>query len=385
MPPTQIAVIPGIVIAREKKRYFMSAIETAALTSLIRSRIQEEGPISFRDFMEMALYQPEQGYYTSCSEKLGKKGDYYTSPYLTKLFGWMVALQMEEMWQLMDCPAFTIIEYGAGTGLLCRDILSRLQQNQRMYEQLDYVIVEKNAGVRQRLPEKARWVESAADLSPITGCVLSNELLDNFSVHQVVMEDELMEVCVDYQEGFIEVMRPASPLLKDYLTQLNVALPKGYRAEIDLEAAEWIQTVGAILEKGFVLTIDYGYPSSGLYSRKDGTLVCYHQHKVNYDPYQHIGEQDITHHVNFSALDWWGRKAGLVCCGYTNQGWFLQGMGLTRCLQEMERDHQLSAGEGLWQMRTLLLEMGHRFKVLIQRKGVEKVFLSGLQFPQVLE
>lgn len=362
------------------------------LTQIIAGRIKEEGPVSFHDFMEMALYYPGVGYYTSSREKLGAGGDFYTSPYLTSLFGAMVAGQLEEMWQLMGCEPFTIVEYGAGTGLLAADILHRLSGNSRMYDKLQYVIIEKSESMQEKkrmlLPDKVRWVGSIAEIGPVTGCVLSNELVDNFSVHQVVMEGDLMEVFVDYEEGkFRELFRPASDELKDYLIELRVNLAAGTRTEINLEATEWIKEISSALKKGFVLTIDYGGPSGLLYSKKQGTLVCYHGHHMNHSPYDFIGEQDITSDVNFSALDHYGRASGLECCGYTTQTHFLQGLGLAHYLQQIEakggaETDAAKRQQRLWQLRTLLLEMGRKFKVLIQRKGVERMFLSGMQFAE---
>lgn len=363
------------------------------LSEIIIDKIQKQGPLSFRDFMEMALYYPGQGYYTSQREKIGQTGDFYTSPYLTALFGEMLAGQLEEMWQALGCQPFTIVEYGAGSGLLCRDILHRLSGNRAMYDHLTYYIIEKSEFMRDKerkvLPDKVRWIDSISEIPLVVGCVLSNELVDNFSVHQVVMMDELMEIFVGYDGGFSEVFRPASKELKDYLRQLQVRLEKGYRTEINLEATEWIREISAAMKKGFVMTIDYGYSSSVLYGKKEGTLVCYHGHRINDSPYDFIGEQDITSHVNFSALDHWGRKNGLECCGYTTQTHFLQGLGITHHLQQIEAaglqemDPALRQ-QRLWQLRTLLLEMGRRFKVLIQRKGVGRSALSGLQFSQSL-
>jgi SAM-dependent MidA family methyltransferase len=229
-----------------------------------------------------------------------------------------------------------------------------------------------------------RWESSLEAIPPVTGCILSNELVDNFAVHQVVMEEELMEVFVTYDGGFTEVFRPAAPELKDYLQQLAITLPKGSRMEINLEATGWIGKVSAALKKGFAITIDYGNSSPSLYSNNTSTLACFHKHSVSTCPYDRIGEQDITSHVNFSALDHWGRQAGLECCGFTTQGRFLQGLGLTRRLQQLEMAG-LTDGirrEAHRQLYTLLVEMGIKFKVLIQRKGLGRVFLSGLQFSQ---
>ena len=352
------------------------------LSEIIINKIQNEGPVSFRDFMEMALYHPEQGYYTSEGEKIGPGGDFYTSPYCTSLFGQMIARQIEEMWNAMDQQPFTIVEYGAGTGILCRDILDELQQrNKTMYEKLKYAIIEKSAAMREKerkiVSEKVCWHDDIRDIAPFVGCILSNELVDNFSVHQVVMKDELMEVFVGYDNGFVELLQPASDKLKDYLTQLGVVLPRGFRTEINLEAAQWIGEMAAGLTKGYVLTIDYGYSSANLYneSRSQGSIVCYHKHQVNYCPYDHIGRQDITTHVNFSALCHWGSKNGLELSGFTNQSYFLLGLGLGA-----RAEKENSPGDNGRFLQNFLCDMGSKLKVLIQHKGIAPQALSGLKF-----
>lgn len=367
------------------------------LPEIIIDTIRRQGPLSFKDFMEMALYYPGEGYYASGGDRVGQGGDFYTSPYLTQLFGEMIAGQLEEMWACLDYQAFTVVEYGAGTGLLCRDVLNRLRDNPTLFGKLRYVIIEKSPGMRKKerellaaegLLDKVRWESSIHALGPVTGCVLSNELVDNFAVHQVVMQDELMEVFVGYEDGFVEVLRPAGDALKEYLAELQVTLPRGFRTEINLEATEWMLEVSCALKKGFVITIDYGNSSSGLYSQSAGagTLACYHRHRVSHSPYEWIGEQDITSHVNFSALELWGRRGGLDYCGFTSQSRFLQGLGLTRRLQQLEAADRQGRLPGIsfQQLYTLLVDMGSKFKVLIQRKGVGRKFLSGLQFSQHL-
>lgn len=355
---------------------------------LIIDRIRTRGPLSFHDFMEMALYHPGQGYYAAPRDAIGEAGDFYTSPYLSDIFGEIIAGQLEEMWVALDRRPFTIVECGAGTGILCRDILHRLKANPELFDHLQYIIIEKSEGMRQKeqtllsaegfLP-KLCWASSLREGPHIHGCILSNELLDNFPVHLVVMDErrQLMEVFVTYDNGFREVLQPAPPPLKNYLHELHITLPKGFRAEINFEAIEWIRDAAAALASGFVLTIDYGHCAADLYSRKSGTLACYHRHHVAWCPYEHIGEQDITTHVNFSALDHWGRRYGLEYCGYTSQTRFLQGLGLTARLRRKGPDAATP------QLRKLI-EISEQFKVLIQRKGLPHVFLSGLQFSQSL-
>jgi SAM-dependent MidA family methyltransferase len=271
-------------------------------------------------FMEMSLYYPALGYYTSAPDKIGKHGDYYTSPYLTNVFGNVIAKQLEEMWWLTGRKDFTIVEYGAGMGSLCNDILRQLKHNKEFYERLAYCIIEKSEAMRQKekkiidqgfINEKIMWYDSIEEISSFTGCVLANEVLDNFSVHKVIMkENELKEIFVDYDNGFIEVLKPAPYDLKEYFTTLGIELPNDFCAEVNLEAIDWIKKISSSLEKGFVLTIDYGYPSSELYQsyHRLGTIVCYNKHTVNDLPYNNIGQQDITAHVNFSALKFLGSK-----------------------------------------------------------------------------
>ncbi|MGZ8523933.1 MAG: class I SAM-dependent methyltransferase [Chitinophagaceae bacterium] len=369
----------------------MEAI-SSSLTEIIIQKIRRHGPISFRDFMEMSLYYPGLGYYTSANDKIGKDGDFYTSVWLTAVFGEMVAKQLEEMWTILGKEDFTIVEYGGGNGSLCRDILRQLQHNPELYAKLHYCIIEKKGRTPEHeklvIPGKLSWHESIQEIPPMTGCILSNELLDNFAINQVMMKDELMEVWVDYKDGFVELLHPASRELKNYLEQLQVNLPKGFRTEISLQAVDWIKDIAGVLQKGFVLTIDYGSPSPDLYNpcRSAGTLVCYHKHTKNYCPYINIGNQDITAHVNFSALYHWGLKNGLQYSGFTNQASFLLGLGLTEHLNKQEQNSKTDPGDKTKKavmLHTFLADMGRKFKVLIQNKGIQKPRLSGLQFSQL--
>jgi len=269
--------------------------------------------------------------------------------------------------------------------MICNDILTELCKNSELFDQLKYCVIEKGSSFKKRkagsINDKVNCYDNIREILPFDGCVLSNELIDNLPVHQVVMKNELMEVFVGYENGFVEILKPASPELKNYFTELDVVLPEGFRTEINLEAINWIQDIAAVLQKGFVLTIDYGYSSSNLYqeSRNCGTLVCYHKHQVNNNYYQSIGSQDITAHVNFSALKHWGLKNELQYCGFTNQAYFLLGLGLS-----MQARLQNIEGDASRFLQTFLLDMGSKLKVLILQKGVTESKLSGLNFSQQL-
>ena len=363
------------------------------LTSIIIDRILQEGPISFHDFMELALYHPELGYYTSGKARIGKDGDFITSPHLSAVIGMALGRQLEEMWRRSGERDFTVVEYGAGEGYLCHDILDHLTQNTRHPERLRYCIIEKSAAMRSRqkahLPAQVEWYDDIRELPPFCGCVLSNELLDNFAVHRVVMEDRLQEVFIDHREGFTEVLRPADASLVGYFRELGVVLPAGYQTEVNLEAIDWMASVGERLKKGYVITIDYGCLSEELYHnrRRRGTLLCYQRQTINEDYYTHIGQQDITAHVNFSALLHWGQQYGLACSGLITQAAFLLAMGFKECLRRTLQtgESQLKAAyREAMLTRTLLLDMGLRFKVLIQHKGMAGKKIKGLTLDRFL-
>lgn len=358
------------------------------LPEIIIDRIKKEGPISFHDYMEIALYYPGLGYYTKDSAQFGKGGDYYTSPVLSGIYGNMLGKQIEEMWQVLEKKDFTIVEYGAGAGNLCADILQYLKNNQEIYEKLEYVIIEKGDFLASKqksvLKEKVRWLNDISELGTFTGCILSNEVLDNFAVHVVEMQDQLMEVFVDYEIGFKEILLPAGTDLVAYFKDQNITLPNGYRTEVNLQAKSWLKNNAAHLHSGFQITIDYGFRVHEYYKpdRSKGTLACYFQHKVSENFYFQPGQKDITAHVNFTSLAEWGKEFGFKVNGYTNQNYFLRSLSVANYLRELEHGSSEENKALLFQVNKLLYEMGSAFKVLIQQKNVEAGRLMGMQFSQ---
>jgi SAM-dependent MidA family methyltransferase len=359
------------------------------LAERLKDKILATGPISFRDYMDNCLYYPGLGYYDSETEKIGAGGDFITSPVITPLFAQLIARQLEEMWNILGKKDFTVIEYGAGTGVLCRDILNALKKNDELYSKLHYCIIEKSASMRRKekllLTEKVEWHDNLADIPYNISCILANEVLDNFPIHKVEMKEELMEAFVNYENGFVEVLKPASQQIKDYFGNLHIELPANVKAEVNLEALNWIKEISGHLKSGFIITIDYGYLATELlhYSKSQGTLSCFSKHKVNLNPYQFPGEQDITAHVNFSALHHYGLQNGLQTCGYTDQFHFLQGLGLVNLLREQEQQHayeEVSGEKKEFLLSTFFMDMGKKFKVLIQQKGIPRSFLSGMRF-----
>ncbi len=378
--------------------------ENRELRKILSNRIRSEGPITFADFMETVLYHPQEGYYYSSRDKIGARGDYYTSPYLHPIFGHLLARQMRQMWQILDNPSpFHIVEIGAGKGLLCAHILHYCQRNfPELYDELNYLILEQSPFfqegqkiVLQKFFEvgKVQQISPAGllkEVSPIIGCIFSNELIDSFPVHLVCQEEgELQEIFVAYEgQNFVEILaKPSTPLLMDYLHNYASPLMKGQRAEVNLKALNWLGEMVSLLQRGFLITIDYGYEAEELYhpTRREGTLLCYYRHTTSTNPYTRLGYQDITAHVNFSALIKKGETLGLQKNGLIEQYKFLAALGLLRDLENLEINrYQFSAVDFLKQklaMKSFLVPggMGTVFKVLIQSKEVGEARLLGFQ------
>jgi len=367
------------------------------LEKKICERIRRDGPLTFETFMEIALYDPEYGYYASDKPRIGKEGDFYTSSCLHPVFGTVVAKQMMEMWTVMDKPeTFTILEMGAGEGYMCKDILECLEGPEAvsmnaqseglttMHEfsrHVQYVIVEKNPWQVQRQKENVRdhmrkvsWCSDIHDAGIVTGCIFSNELLDAFPVHLVRMEDTLKEIFVDHDGNtFHETSLPVSTgALAQYFADAGVTLTPGHTTEVNLRMKNWLSDIDDVLKKGFVFTIDYGHPAEEYYcdDRDRGTLMCYHRHQLSEDLFAYIGEQDITAHVDFSSLRRWGAEMGFHPVGYCSQGTFLLANGIDReiaRLAETSPDYLFE----LARIKKLFMPqgLGESHKVMIQYKG----------------
>lgn len=363
------------------------------LKQKIIEKIQTSGAIPFDEFMEMALYYPERGYYTRDSALIGRKGDFYTSPHLHRIFGAMLGRQIYEMWQIMERPElFYIVEMGAGSGYLAKDMLDYLFSSvscKNFSESIEYVIVEVSPSLKRAQMEllrdfegKVRWVESINQLpeDSIKGCFMSNELIDAFPVKIVVMDSWLHEIYID-TDGIelIEVKRQCSEEIIAYLNEFAIKLPEFYRTEVNLRIKEWLGEVSAVLSEGFVLTVDYGYPAWDYYNedRSRGTLLCYYKHQLNEDPYINIGQQDITAHVNFSALKKWGELSGLKTVGFCPQGIYLVSLGIDEVMKELFGDTH-DAFETA-KIKGLLLPqgMGESHKVMVHYKGERNFSLRG--------
>ena len=303
----------------------------------IRRRIAERGAITFAEFMELALYWPEGGYYSGTYSRTGAEGDYYTSPMVHPAFGGLIAVQLFQMWLLLGEPGrFTVLEYGCGNLQLGRDMLAfstRLPAGFRTA--LDYVGVERHgpAGIfEEELPFKVVSPSEAPE--GITGCVLSNELLDAFPVHQVKVEQGVLrEVYVTLEGPDLseQLGAPSTSALAQRLGDLGITLEEGQVAEINLGLTDWVKDVSNSLHSGYVLTIDYGRQAPELYSpekRMRGTLTTFYRHSQTDAPLQRIGSQDMTSQVDFTSLMEEGRRAGLLPLSFATQGQFLRNLGL---------------------------------------------------------
>ncbi len=301
--------------------------------------------ITFAEYMDAVLYHPQVGYYAASAELIGEGGDFLTSPHLAADFGEMLAVQLHQIWEILNRPQlFNLVEMGAGRGLLAAQILAHAQQQYPdFFQAIDYIIVETSAAMiaAQQLKLKdspVRWCQwHEIPDNAIVGCFLSNELIDAFPVHQVTIADgKLQEIYVtkDVNGNLTErIGELSTDRLRDYWQLDRIDLLKyrdGYRTEVNLAALDWLETVSQKLQRGYIISIDYGYTADRYYNpmRSQGTLQCYYQHSYHHDPYINIGKQDLTAHVDFTALQNYGELLGLQTVGFTQQGMFLMALGL---------------------------------------------------------
>lgn len=382
----------------------------------IRRRIRRNGPITFAEFMELALYLPGEGYYaggTGAAEPFGAAGDYYTSPLAHPAFGALLAVQLYQCWQLLGEPQpFFVMEWGAGNGLLERDIGAAAAQLPGGFgDTLRYVGVDRGTAPGLELggdgPGVARVTAAGLPLRGRRGVILSNELLDAFPVHQGRREaGELREVyiAVDDSGALVERLgEPSTPALAARFAELGVELVEGQTAEVNLQLDSWAAEAAAALDAGFILTIDYGRPAAELYDsrrRLRGTLTTYYRHTQTDAPLRRIGRQDMTAQVDFTAVVNSGRRAGLTPLGLVSQGQLLRNLGFDqfrRRLADLPLSRADLAANRAGLMALVNPEGLGDFKALAQGKGVGQPDLwgfvpspaaaltAGLPFPELTE
>jgi SAM-dependent MidA family methyltransferase len=374
----------------------VSRSEPTPLALLLAERSRSLGPITFAEYMEACLYHPVHGYYTKAEQE--PRRDYFTSVDASPLFGRLLARQFREMWYLLGRPAsFFLVEVGSGTGLLAKQILDfAAEVCPDFYAALHFIAAERSSS-RRALQSEAldahiacgKFVSQEELLDGITcGCIFSNELIDAMPVHRVIREGgHLRENYVGLgKNGLCEETKSlSSSTLSDYFVKQNIHLEEGQQAEVNLAACRWIEGAGKKLKRGFILTIDYGHQAQELYDERHmrGTLLAYERHRATEDFFRAPGEQDLTAHVNFAALDLYGRKRGLVRTGFTSQSKFLLALARHGEFADLQSDEMTEAENTHRRLlfKTLINPegMGETFQVLIQHKGIERPNLAGLQ------
>jgi SAM-dependent MidA family methyltransferase len=369
----------------------MTTVSTSALTEQLRERIQREGPITFREWMKAALYDPVNGYYCRKDRKRwGREGDYRTSPERSSLFGATFARYFANLYLKSQVPSsLTIVEAGAGDGSFAAAVLETLQTSfAPVFAVTNYVIDERSAHAKDLADERLlAFAERVSfrrleDIETDFGIIFSNELLDAFPVHRVKMEaGELREFFVEVSpEGEFAwtLAAPSSQALAGYFASNKVELGEGQIAEVNLEIAEWLQKVARTIKSGYVITVDYGaespelYPADATDQRYFGTLRSFQRHRIIDDVLSNPGEQDLTTTVNWSVVREVGEDLGLKVIEFERQDKFLLAAGLLEQL-EAESKRQQQESEKL-RLSNAALEMilptrmGAHFQVMVQQK-----------------
>ncbi|MFN3337096.1 MAG: class I SAM-dependent methyltransferase [Thermomicrobium sp.] len=370
------------------------------LVQRIREEIERTGPVTFARFMELALYDPDYGYYAT-AVRVGRCGDYLTAPEAHPIFGWVIARQLWELWDLLDRPApFMLIEYGPGTGTLALSLFEYLARTAPDFlERLRYRPVEVSRSAFDALVDRLvdRGFASLLTLEQydaVTGVVLANEVVDALPVHRVCWhKDQLWELFVDWDgERLVEVFGPPSTgELAHWLERLGVQLREGQTTELCLAMVDWVEDVARVLARGYVLVLDYGYPAPERYDPvrfPKGTVRTYFRHSVGDDPLQSPGEQDITAHVDFTMLGLAAQERGFTVLGLTTQAEFLAQAGLGELLVQLQREPGMTAERYLAARAAALhlldpAGMG-RFRVLLLGKRVPEGVLPSGFCPRLL-
>jgi len=361
-----------------------AAEHSRQLLALIRAEAASRGGLlPFDRYMELALYAPGLGYYVAGARKLGPQGDFVTAPELSSLFGGCIAEQCREVLETLG--GGNILEFGAGSGALAAQILSSLADAAALPRR--YLILELSPELRaqqrqllaEQVPEqlpRVRWLDRLP--TRLRGCLLANEVLDAMPVHRfrVGADGRPRELCVKPSRNGLEEVAAESvpPRLAAALRGLRdqgLAVDPGYESEINLRLGPWLQALTERLDQGLILLIDYGYPRTEYYrsDRRRGTLLGYSRHHAHADPYWYPGLQDITAHVDFTAVAEAGTWAGLRLAGYTTQAHFLIGCGLDRLLARTAAGPDaMDAMPGAKQL-ILPSAMGERFQVIGLDRG----------------
>jgi SAM-dependent MidA family methyltransferase len=346
--------------------------------------------ISFARFMELALYHPEWGYYSTEHFHLGEHGDFTTAPEISSLFAQCLARQIQQIHQSLALPS--LLELGAGTGKLAGDLLTELEHLECLPDH--YYIYEISAGLRKkqqdflqtaypRFYSRVTWLATLPE--NFSGTIIANEVLDALPVHCFqIEEDNIREKCVafDHHQFVFKLCEAASPLQEEVSALRDLySLPNGYESEINLHVHDFIAALAHSLKKGIILFADYGYGQREYYHRErsKGTLTCFYRHQKHDNPLVMPALQDITAHVDFTRVIDKAVDNGLSLLGYTSQAAFLLACGLTELVTAAEKN--LTQAEELKlhhavKLLTLPTEMGERIKFMALGKGAELPLLG---------
>ena len=340
-----------------------------ALLSLVQAEIAASGPLTFARFMELALYHPDLGYYASGRRGPGRAGDFLTAPEAHPIFGWAVARQLEEVWERLGRPdPFTVREYGAGSGALAAALVDGLRRAASpLRAALRYRIVEHGADRERQARERLAAIDAADvlepdDGSPIIGAVVANEVLDALPVHRLegLADGEVAELYVDVdQDGSLRSAAgmPSTPALAERLADEGIRLAPGQRTEVCLALDAWIAKAARGLERGLLLLVDYGHPAAALYEPSRGSLLrAYVSHRVHDDPFVSVGRQDLTAHVDLTAVERAAARERLEHLGTTTQAAFLAGLGIGELLVALQ-DGPESTLQGYLEARAAVVRM----------------------------
>jgi SAM-dependent MidA family methyltransferase len=362
-----------------------AAESSERLASLIAAEIEQAGGwIPFARYMALTLYAPGLGYYSGGARKFGAAGDFVTAPDLSPLFAEALAAQLEP---ILSASAPRILEAGAGSGTLALGLLRALERRGALPERYEILEVSGELRARQQetlaaephLADRVAWLDTLPET--FSGAVVANELLDALPVNVVAWrEDGLFERGVALANGvFIWQERPAAGALLAVAQGLTFVSPP-YVSEINLAARAWVAEWGRILKKGALLLIDYGFPQREYFhpQRAEGTLMCHYRHHAHGDPFWLPGLNDITAHVDFTAIAEAGHDAGLDVLGYTSQAQFLLNCGLAQLLEARQEDGAAAYAALASGAQKLIspAEMGELFKVLVLGRGVDAPLLG---------
>ncbi|HEV2114439.1 MAG TPA: SAM-dependent methyltransferase [Terriglobales bacterium] len=371
-----------------------------SLRQKIEEEIRRHGPIPFSRYMEMCLYDPERGYYAAHAEQFGKAGDFYTSSDVHAVFGRLLARQFEEMWRALGSPAaLPVVELGPGRGLFAQDVMDWSEKKfPEFFHGLHYALVEASPALRQRLAEtlgkriaegRAKIFSSLEELPNKLSAptiIFANEFFDALPVEVLSHRGELRAGCE--QGRFVESFVPSSAAALEYLDRYSVHPEAGERVEAALSAQDYMESIAQKLGRGFVIIIDYGYTrEEQLAGRHRGTVTAFRRHTISASPYEAPGEQDITAHVNFTALQSVAEKQGLEPLALLTQAQFLMGIGEANQFADAFEGTRLPQEQTkvALQLKHLVTPaaMGENFQVLVMGKGVDVASgrrLSGLKF-----